>query len=65
VPVGVSYGQDLFPGATASDLLLFESPGPDSPIRLTLPAEAWGSSGVFRFQIPSLMTLPQQGNKPW
>jgi hypothetical protein len=66
VPVGLSYGQELFPGKSASDLLVFEAPTLGAPVRLELAAEAWGGSGVFRFQIPGTMLLPLQGknNRP-
>jgi hypothetical protein len=63
VPVGVSYGQDIFPGRSVSDLLLFEPPAPGSSVRLDLPAEAWGGQGVFRFQIPSSMMMAQPPGK--
>ncbi|QJW94999.1 hypothetical protein [Frigoriglobus tundricola] len=55
MPVGVSYGQDLFPGKSASDLLLFDPPVAGAPVRLDLPAEAWGGHGAFRFRIPGPM----------
>jgi len=62
MPVGVSYGQDLFPGRATSDLLLFDPPPAGAAVRLELPAEAWGGHGVFRFQIPDSM-MPHT-NKP-
>jgi hypothetical protein len=59
VPVGVSFGQFLFPSKAATDLLLFEAPPPGSSVRLDLPAECWDGHGVFRFRLPSMMLLPQ------
>ncbi|HSQ58722.1 MAG TPA: hypothetical protein VLM40_23575 [Gemmata sp.] len=64
VPVGVVYGQDLFPGRVVEDLLLFEAPPAHGDVRLELPAEAWGGQGAFRFQIPSSMILSQPAKKP-
>jgi hypothetical protein len=63
VPFGVSYGQDLFPGRSASDLLLFAAPGPGASVRLELPAEMWGGRGAFRFQLPDSM-ISQPGSSP-
>jgi hypothetical protein len=64
VPVGVSYGQYVFPARSATDLLVFEAPLPGTSVRLELPAEAWDGHGVFRFQIPSSMIGPQSGKPP-
>ncbi len=64
VPVGITYGHDLFPGRLVDDLLVFEAPVGASNVRLELPGEAWGGRGAFKFQIPSSMIVTQPGKKP-
>ncbi len=64
VPVGVTFGYDVFPGKSVDDQLLFEAPDAVGPVRVELPAEAWGGRGVLRFQIPSSMIVVQPGKKP-
>jgi hypothetical protein len=64
LPVGVSHGQELFPGRAVDDLLVFEAPSGPEPVRLELPAEAWGGRGSFRFHIPASMIATPPGAKP-
>jgi hypothetical protein len=64
VPAGVTYGYDLHPGKGVDDLLVFEAPAGHGPVRLELPAEAWGGRGAFRFQIPASMIVTHRGPKP-
>ncbi|MBP3960417.1 hypothetical protein J8F10_34760 [Gemmata sp. G18] len=64
VPVGVTFGYDVFPGKAVDDQLLFEAPDAVGPVRVELPAEAWGGRGALRFQIPSSMIVVQPGKKP-
>jgi hypothetical protein len=64
VPVGISYGQELFPAGSASDVLIFDPPAPGAAVRLDLPAEAWGGRGAFKFQLPGSMIGPQPGKSP-
>ena len=45
------------------DVLVFEPTG-SGPVLLELPAEAWGGSGIFRFQLPDSMITIQKGSKP-
>lgn len=65
VPLGVVYGQDVFPGRDVDDVLLFEAPEqlPITAIRVELPAEAWAGRGAFRFQIPGPMVVIQPVEK--
>jgi len=49
----------LAPGKYVEDVLVFEPPAADvQSLRLELPAEACGRSGVFRFQIPGMISKP-------
>jgi hypothetical protein len=64
VPVGLTYGQELHPGRQVDDLLVFEAPAGTGPVRLEVPAEAWGGRGAFRFQIPPAMLVSPRGPKP-
>jgi hypothetical protein len=64
VPVGVAFGVDLFPSKSVNDLLVFEAPTTAGPVRLELPAEAWGGKGTFKFQIPTSMIVTQTARKP-
>ena len=46
----------LAPGKYVEDVLVFETPAADvQSLRLELPAQACGMSGVFRFRIPTSM----------
>jgi hypothetical protein len=65
VPLGVAFGRDLFRGDGVEDVLLFEVPPGSVPVRLDLPAEAWGVAGVVvKFQIPASMIATQSAKKP-
>lgn len=64
VPAGVTYGHDVYETRALDDLLVFEAPAGHGPVRLELPAEAWGGRGSFRFQIPASMIVTQRGPKP-
>jgi hypothetical protein len=60
VPVGVTFGHDLFRGTAVDDVLLFEPPPGGLPVLLDLPWEAWGRERVvFKFQIPGSMIATQ------
>jgi hypothetical protein len=63
VAAGTTYGHDLFPGKLVDDLLVFEAPAQPGPLRVDLPAEAWGGRGVFRFQVPASMITARRGPK--
>ena len=54
-PAGRTDMVSLFPGKAAEDLLVFPAPANVGPMRLELPAQAWGGPGVFRFTIPASM----------
>jgi hypothetical protein len=54
-PVGRTDMVRLFPGKAVEDVLIFRAVSATSPLRLELPAEAWGGQGVFRFTIPASM----------
>jgi hypothetical protein len=47
----------LFPGKAVEDVLVFPAPAGVGPLRLELPAAAWGGQGVFRFTIPASMLV--------
>ncbi len=53
----------LFPGKAVEDVLVFPAPAAPGPLRLELPAEAWGGRGAFRFQIPASMVTVQPAPK--
>lgn len=43
----------LHPGKMVGTVFVFEASTHPEPIRLELPAEAWGGRGMFRFSIPA------------
>ena len=52
----VRQGHTLYPGKAVEDLLLFEgSITQREPLRLELPADAWGGRGVVKFHLPASM----------
>ena len=67
LPAGVTYGGSLSPGHGVEDVLVFDPPPATGPLRLDLPAEAWGGRGVFRFLVPASMITspspPKSGNR--
>lgn len=70
VPVGVTFGADVYPGKAVEDVLLLDppdgaaSPGAVAAVRVELPAEAWGGAGAFRFHVPGPMISIQPAKKP-
>ena len=54
-PVGRTDMVPLFPGKAVEDVLVFPAPAGVGPLRLELPAAAWGGQGVFRLSIPASM----------
>jgi hypothetical protein len=62
-PANLTLRYDLFPGEAVADVLLFEPPAGPGPIRLELPAEAWGGRGAFRFEIPAPMIVARSPKK--
>jgi hypothetical protein len=56
-PVGRTDMVALFPGKAVEDVLVFPAPAGVGPLRLELPAAAWGGQGVFRFSIPASMVV--------
>ena len=57
-------GVPLHPGHSIEDVLLFEAPGAVEPVRLALPAEAWGGQGPFQFHIPATLITTGAGLRP-
>lgn len=64
VPLGVTAGSEVPAGQNVGDLLLFEAPDPNAPVRVELPAEAWGGTGVFKFEVPVSMIARAAPPKP-
>src|SRR5262249_16830781 len=49
----------VFPVSVIDDVAVFEPPPPGvDALRLEVPADAWGGTGVFRFTIPRSMFAP-------
>jgi hypothetical protein len=45
----------VFPLTAQEEVFVFEAPPGPGPLRLEIPAEAWGGRGTFRFTIPAAM----------
>lgn len=53
----------LHPGQMVGTVYVFEASAGPEPVRLELPAEAWGGHGTFRFHIPASQVTVRAGGK--
>jgi hypothetical protein len=63
MPGRIYHGHELAPAAVLATKLVFDLPQANEPLRLELPADAWGGKGSLRFLIPVGMVHVQRPSR--